>query len=142
MVAVPNEIIYEDLVCEYEGHRFGKRILREAFSSVLRQEIAWRIKTPIEYGSGSTALKQLAQQSLSDAEFDRERERAAEHDLVKLRDKEQCFYYLMYRNLLPPPKELAGDIKTCADSGAGTAPGHEVLPNVRRLSDLRHPVVS
>ena len=104
---------YEDLVCEYEGHRFGKRILRKAFSSVLPKEIAWRLKTPIEYGSGSTALKELSQQSLSDAEFDRERERAAIEDLVKLRDKEQCFYYLMYRNLLPSPKELARGVKSC-----------------------------
>src|SRR5216684_217280 len=109
---------YEDLVCEYEGKRFGKRILREAFSSVLPKEIAWRLKTPIEYGAGSTSLKQLAEQSVSDTEFERERERAATHDLVKLRDKEQCFYYLKYRSLLPPPKELTRNVKTCADCQA------------------------
>jgi asparagine synthase (glutamine-hydrolysing) len=109
---------YEDLVCEYEGHRFGKRILREAFSTVLPKEIAWRLKTPIESGSGSTALKQLAERSVSDTVFERERERAAAHDLVKLRDKEQCFYYLVYRSLLPPPKELAHSIKSCTDCQA------------------------
>ena len=109
---------YEDLVCEYEGKRFGKRILREAFSSVLPKEIAWRLKTPIEYGSGSTALKHLVEQSVSDTEFERERDRAAMHDLVKLRDKEQCFYYLMYRRLLSPPKELARSVKTCTDCQA------------------------
>ena len=109
---------YEDLVCEYEGTRFGKRILREAFSTQLPREIAWRLKTPIEYGSGSTALKHLAEQSVSDAQFERERERASTRDFVKLRDKEQCFYYLMYRSLLPPPKELARSVKTCADCQA------------------------
>ncbi len=104
---------YEDVVGDYQGQRFGKKILREAFSNVLPKEIAWRLKTPIEYGSGSTALKQLVEQSVSDTVFERERERAATHDLVKLRDKEQCFYYLMYRNLLRPPKELARNVKTC-----------------------------
>jgi asparagine synthase (glutamine-hydrolysing) len=109
---------YEDLVCEYEGKRFGKRILRDAFSSVLPTEIAWRLKTPIEYGSGSTSLKSLTEQSVSDAEFERERERAATQDSVKLRDKEQCFYYLMYRGLFPPPKELDRSVKNCMECQA------------------------
>jgi asparagine synthase (glutamine-hydrolysing) len=104
---------YEDLVGEYEGKLFGKKILREAFSSMLPNEIAWRLKTPIEYGSGSTGLKQLAEQSMSDSAFERERERAAAQDSVKLRDKEQCFYYLIYRRELPPPRELVRNIKSC-----------------------------
>lgn len=116
---------YEELVCEYEGKRFGKRILREAFSSLLPREITWRLKTPIEYGSGSTALKQIAEQSVSDTVFERERGRAATQDFVKLRDKEQCFYYLMYRSLLPPPRELARDIKTCMECQA-PVPRHDM----------------
>jgi len=109
---------YDDIVGDYQGQRLGKKILREAFSSVLPKEIAWRLKTPIEYGSGSTSLKQLAEQSVSDTEFERERERAATHDFVKLRDKEQCYYYLTYRSLFSPPKELARDVKTCKDCQA------------------------
>jgi asparagine synthase (glutamine-hydrolysing) len=104
---------YEDLVGEYQGQRVGKKILREAFARVLPKEIAWRLKTPIEYGSGSTGLQQLAEKSVSDSEFKRECERAAADDLVKLRDKEQCFYYRMYRGVLPPPKDLARNAKTC-----------------------------
>jgi asparagine synthase (glutamine-hydrolysing) len=106
---------YEDLVGDHQGQRFGKKILRQAFSSLLPGEIAWRLKTPIEFGAGSTALKQLAVESVSDTEFERERERAAAHDSVRLRDKEQCFYYLMYRSLLPPPKERTRGCKTCKD---------------------------
>ena len=106
---------YEDLVCEYKGKRFGKRILREAFSALLPEEIAWRLKTPIEYGSGSTALKHLTEQSVTDSEFERERERATTHDSVKLRDKEQYFYYRIYRRSLPPPIERAPGSKICKD---------------------------
>jgi asparagine synthase (glutamine-hydrolysing) len=67
----------EDLVCEYHGQSFGKRILREAFSGLLPPRIAWRLKTPIEVGSGSTALKELAEQSVTDSEFEREQKQAA-----------------------------------------------------------------
>jgi asparagine synthase (glutamine-hydrolysing) len=109
---------YEDLVCHHEGHRIGKKILRQAFSGLLPREIVWRLKTPIEYGSGSTALKQLAEQLLRDSEFEQERERAATRDFVKLRDKEQCFYYLIYRRLLGPPKDLARSGKTCTECQA------------------------
>lgn len=109
---------YEDLVCEFEGRRFGKRILREAFVGILPREIAWRLKTPIEYGSGSTALRQIAEQSISDADFERDRDRAASQDFVKLRDKEQTFYYRIYRRLFPPPRELARTGKSCVECQA------------------------
>lgn len=109
---------YGDLVCEYEGKRFGKKILREAFANVLPKEIAWRLKTPIEYGSGSTALKQLAEQSISDSEFDGERERAAKEDAVILRDKEQYFYYRIYRRVLNPPRDLDRGDKNCTECQA------------------------
>lgn len=104
---------YEDLVGQYEGRLVGKKILREAFSGVLPQEIAWRLKTPIECGSGSTALKELTRQSVTDSEFEHERERAALRDSVELRDKEQCFYYRMYRRSFAPPMERPRGTKTC-----------------------------
>lgn len=106
---------YEDLVGESQGQRFGKKILREAFASLLPEQITWRVKTPIEYGSGSTALKQLTEQLVSDSELAGEQERAAAHDSVKLRDKEQCFYYRMFRKQLPPPIERVRDVKACPE---------------------------
>ena len=108
-------LVYEDLVFEQQGRRWGKRILREAFAGLLPEEIAWRVKTPIEYGSGSTALKQLTELSVTDNEFEGERERAALHDSVKLRDKEQYFYYRIYRRHFPPPIERTRESKTCKD---------------------------
>jgi asparagine synthase (glutamine-hydrolysing) len=106
---------YEDLVGESQGQRFGKKILREAFASLLPEQITWRVKTPIEYGSGSTGLKQLSEQLVSDSEFAGAQERAAAEDSVKLRDKEQCFYYRMFRKQLPPPIEWPRDVKTCPE---------------------------
>lgn len=72
----------EDLVGERNGQRFGKKILREAFSDVLPEEITWRVKTPSELGSGSTALQKFAAETISDQEFDRERRVGLGHDVA------------------------------------------------------------
>ena len=82
---------------------------------LLPEQIAWRVKTPIEYGSGSTALKQLTEQLVTDSEFASEKERANAKDSVILRDKEQCFYYRMFRKQLPPPRECSRGVKTCGE---------------------------
>jgi len=114
-------LAYEDLVGDYQGQKFGKKILREAFSPLLPEQIAWRLKTPIEYGSGSTALKHLAEECVTDSEFEREREKAATHDSVKLRDQEQCFYYRIFRQQLPPPIERARAVKACPECAGPVA---------------------
>jgi asparagine synthase (glutamine-hydrolysing) len=103
----------DNLVAERNGQHFGKKVLREAFADLLPQEITWRIKTPIEYGSGSHALQRFVVESVSDYEFETKRIRLAAEDGVSLRDKEQFFYYQMYRTISPPPREQAGGVKRC-----------------------------
>lgn len=104
-----------DLVGERDGRGFGKKILREAFANVLPEEVAWRVKTPIEFGSGSTDLRRVAVAEITGAEFERARSRVAKEDGVRLRDKEQYFYYRVYRRILPPPREQARSAKTCPE---------------------------
>lgn len=104
-----------ELVGERNGRRFGKMVLREAFAHLLPEEIAWRVKTPIEHGSGSTALGKLAVESVTDGEFEAACERASREDGVRLRDKEQYFYYRIYRKVSPPPRELPRGPKNCSE---------------------------
>lgn len=107
----------DDLVTERDGQRFGKKVLREAFADLLPTEISWRVKTPIEYGSGSHALQKCVADSVTDEEFEDARPHIAAEDGVSLRDKEQFFYYRMYRTVSPPPREQAGGLKRCAACG-------------------------
>jgi len=107
----------DDLVVERDGQHFGKKVLREAFADLLPQEITWRVKTPIEYGSGSRALQKFAIDSISDDEFEAERIRLPAEDGVSLQDKEQLFYYRIYRTILPPPREQTGGAKRCSACG-------------------------
>jgi asparagine synthase (glutamine-hydrolysing) len=104
----------DDLVFEREGQCCGKKILREAFVHLLPPDITWRIKTPIEYGSGSHALQKFVIDSVSDDEFRSARMRVAVEDGISLRDKEQFFYYRIYRTIFPPPREQTGGAKRCS----------------------------
>lgn len=107
----------DDLVLDRNGQRFGKKIVREAFADLLPQEVAWRIKTPIEYGSGSRALQKFAIDSVSDEEFEAARVRLAAEEGISLRDKEQFFYFRIYRTIFPPPREQVGGAKRCTACG-------------------------
>jgi len=107
----------DDLVGERDGQRFGKKVLREAFADLLPEEIKWRVKTPIEYGSGSHALQKFATDSVSEEDFEPARVRIAAEDGVSLRDKEQFFYYGIYRTILPPPRQQTGGAKRCGSCG-------------------------
>lgn len=105
----------DDLVGEQEGRQFGKKILREGFADLLPPEITWRPKTPIESGSGSTDLTRAAIETVTDSDFSSDRQKVAQQDGVRLRDKEQYFYYRLYRSTFPPPAQLPAQIKSCAE---------------------------
>lgn len=82
---------------------YGKWILRKAFEYSLPKEVAWRVKVPIEHGSGTTTLSSLFNQKVSDTEFDEKRRKYLEEDKVIIRDKEQLFYYETYRSVVGVP---------------------------------------
>ena len=94
------------------GRIYGKWILRKAFEGVLPKEITWRVKTPIEYGSGTTVLQNLFNSKISDEEFDRKRRKYLSEDGVTIRNKEQLFYYEVYRAVVgvPHPARRGGKI--------------------------------
>jgi asparagine synthase (glutamine-hydrolysing) len=108
---------YDDLIVERDGHVFGKTILRHAFAEFLPAEIIWRIKTPIEYGSGSHRLKEFVISCVPDDEFESARVRVQEQEGVSLRDKEHFFYYRIYRTIFPVPREQRGGAKRCKTCG-------------------------
>lgn len=95
-----------------KGQIYGKWILRKAFEGLLPDEVVWRVKTPIEYGSGTTVLPNLFNSRISEAEFHEKRRRYLSEDKVTIRDKEQLFYYEVYRAEvgIPNPTDVKGKI--------------------------------
>jgi asparagine synthase (glutamine-hydrolysing) len=97
---------------EEKGKKWGKWIMRKAFEDVLPEEIAWRTKDPIEVGSGTTTLPSFFNLRIDDSKFEDKRKKYLEEDKVKIRDKEQLFYYESYRSTMgvPHPKDPKGKI--------------------------------
>jgi len=97
---------------EEKGMRWGKWIVRKAFESILPEEVVWRVKTPIECGSGTSTLPNLFNEKISDEDF---KDKKCEHfdkDKVTIRNKEQLFYYEVYRTAIgvPRPTDLKGKL--------------------------------
>ena len=96
------------LVVEQEGQKWGKWIVRKAFEDLLPSKITWRVKTPIEYGCGSTTLPQIFDQRIPDEEFREGQKHIKEADGITIRDKEHLAYYEVFRTVLGPRPKTAG----------------------------------
>jgi len=103
------------------GLKWGKWILRKAFEDALPEEVVWRVKTPIEQGSGTTILPSLFNQKVSDTEFRDKRSKYLENDKVVIRDKEQLFYYEIYRSAIGVPRPTDPRGKLCPQCNSNVA---------------------
>ena len=105
-------------VREHRGARCGKWVLREAFATLLPEEIIWQTKRPIEIGSGFSQLHKIIGAMISDEEL-----AEAEATLsVKFLSKDHLFYYRTYRQVvgeIPPPRPGEAG---CPGCGTGIAP--------------------
>jgi asparagine synthase (glutamine-hydrolysing) len=97
-----------DKIGERDGERHGKWVLRLAVEDLLPPRFVWRTKTPAEYGSGSTRLERAVLERLSEPEFEHLRAEAL-NDGVRLRDREQGFYYRLYREQFEAPRTEPGE---------------------------------
>jgi asparagine synthase (glutamine-hydrolysing) len=114
----------ESLVGVRNGIRYGKYLLRVAFEDAVGTKAAWRVKTPIEFGSGTTSLTEYFSEKVKDSEFTRKK-KEIRNDGVNIRDKEQLVYYEMYARKFPPPGEGARSSLRCPECGADVKEGAE-----------------
>jgi hypothetical protein len=100
------------------------------------------VKTAIEYGSGSTFLGPLLNARISDAEFTDAPAEFLARDGVRLREKEQLYYYRSYREIFGPVSAAAAGKGDCPYCGtvltrpigtiAGSAAHGGLRPSLRR----------
>jgi asparagine synthase (glutamine-hydrolysing) len=105
------------------GQVWGKWILRKAFENIIPREMAWRVKAPIEVGSGTTTLRSLFDSRISDLEFSEKKKRYLNQDRVVIRSKEHLFYYEIYRSMIGVPYATGSGTKRCPDCGANVEQG-------------------
>ncbi len=87
------------LVVEQDGQKWGKWIVRKAFEDLLPSQITWRVKTPIEYGCGTTTLPQIFDRRIPDGEFHEKQQQIKNDDAVTIRDKEHLAYYEIFHRV-------------------------------------------
>jgi asparagine synthase (glutamine-hydrolysing) len=110
----------------------GKHILRKSFEDLLPAEIVWRGKEPIEYGSGSTKLREVIDSMVTDGEFQSARNEVD----IKFLNKEHLFYWRIYNKVVgkipkaspsaPSPftGEGWGEVKSCPCCGVSMGTYH------------------
>jgi asparagine synthase (glutamine-hydrolysing) len=102
---------------EFSGKTWGKFVLRMCFEKGLGPDIAWREKLAQEEGAATMNLKNLAENHINQSRF---RSRAGEvlKEGVNVRDKEQLYYYDIFRTYFcPPGEEDCTDIRCHGCSG-------------------------
>jgi asparagine synthase (glutamine-hydrolysing) len=106
-------------VRQEKGQMFGKWVLRKAFESLLTPELVWRVKAPLEVGTGTTTLPAFFDARIADAEFTRKQRQYLNEDKIKIRNKEHLHYYEIYRREVGINGLSIGAGRRCPDCGAG-----------------------
>jgi len=95
------------------GKIWGKWIIRKTFEGVLHQVVVWGAKTPIEHGSGTTALPSIIEKRISNKEFEEKSSKHLAKDKVMIWNKEQLCYYEVYMSATGVPHPTNAEGKLC-----------------------------
>lgn len=85
------------------GKRYGKWILRKTFEKEIPQKIAWREKSPMQEGSGTSGLTDLFESIVTDDKFQQKKKDIENSDGVMIRTKESMYYYEIFRKVYGNP---------------------------------------
>ncbi len=101
-----------ELKVNYEnGEKYGKWILRKAYSELIPKEVIWRSKAPLEQGTGTWVLPDYFNNEITDDYFEEKKDFYNDRDDVILTSKEQLIYYEIFRNNFGKPSEVFNDNK-------------------------------
>jgi len=89
-----------------KGTQYGKWLLRKAYEDALPSEVIWRPKIALEKGTGTIRLQDIFSEKISNQEFIQKKQIYLERDKVELLDKEQMFYYELFRDIYGSPSEV------------------------------------
>ena len=88
-----------------KGTQYGKWLLRKAYEDAIPSEVIWRPKIALEKGTGTAKLQNVFSKKISNEEFSKKKQTYLEKDQVELNDKEQMFYYEIFRSRHGSPTE-------------------------------------
>jgi len=99
------------MIRKERGKIWGKWIIRKAYEGLMPDKIVWRLKTPLEFGSGTTIFPKIFSEKIADEYFQKKTKKYLITDNVTIRDKEHLFYYEIFRSHFGVPSEFFKDAK-------------------------------
>jgi asparagine synthase (glutamine-hydrolysing) len=88
-----------------KGTQYGKWLLRKAYEDAIPSDVIWRPKMALEKGTGTVRLQDVFSEKISNEEFCEKKQTYLAKDNVELIDKEQMFYYELFRDQYGSPSE-------------------------------------
>ena len=83
--------------------RHGKWILRKTFEKFIPQQIAWREKSPMQDGSGTSGLTNLFDSIIEEEKYVEKKLTTEKYDDVIIRSRESMHYYEIFKKLYGSP---------------------------------------
>ncbi|MCV0392340.1 MAG: 7-cyano-7-deazaguanine synthase [Nitrosopumilus sp.] len=99
-------------VGEGNGKRHGKLILRKSFEKYIPVQIAWREKSPMQDGSGTSGLTNLFNSVIGEEIYVEKKLTVEKNDGVVIRSRESMYYYEIFKKIFGSPADNKAE-KTC-----------------------------
>jgi asparagine synthase (glutamine-hydrolysing) len=96
---------------EENGKRHGKWILRKTFEKHIPTQIAWRRKSPMQEGAGTSGLTNLFESIISEEAYVEKKLTVEKNDRVVIRSRESMYYYEIFKKLYGSPVDDNAEYK-------------------------------
>ena len=103
IIELSNQIPSNLKIKEEKGKRYGKWILRKTFEKHIPLQIAWRRKSPMQEGAGTSGLTNLFESIISEETYVEKKLTVEKNDGVIIRSRESMYYYEIFKKLYGSP---------------------------------------
>ena len=103
IIELSNQIPSNLKIKEEKGKRYGKWILRKTFEKHIPLQIAWRRKSPMQEGAGTSGLTNLFESIINEETYVEKKLTVEKNDEVVIRSRESMYYYEIFKKLYGSP---------------------------------------
>ena len=111
IIELANQIPSNLKIKEEKGKRYGKWILRKTFEKHMPLQIAWRRKSPMQEGAGTSGLTNLFESIISEETYVEKKLTVEKNDEVVIRSRESMHYYEIFKKLYGSPVDDNAECK-------------------------------
>ena len=111
IIELSNQIPSNLKIKEEKGKRYGKWILRKTFEKHIPLQIAWRRKSPMQEGAGTSGLTNLFESIINEETYVEKKLTVEKNDEVVIRSRESMHYYEIFKKLYGSPVDDNAECK-------------------------------